>query len=78
MKDDIAFLQVITRNVKGHLDAMSKQPQIYKDNDGNIQLVQSKVNIDYPKCLKRLENLNAVLEKLDGQLSLKNATTFLP
>jgi hypothetical protein len=77
VKDHIAFLHGVNQTVKSHLDAISKQPQVYKDEAGVIQLVKSVVNIHYPDWLTAQSNIQSILEKLDGQLSLKNATVLI-
>jgi hypothetical protein len=77
VKDHLAFLNNVNNTVKLHTDSISKQPQVYKDNDGNVHLVKSIVNVHYPDWLALQANISAILEKLDGQLSLKNATVTI-
>lgn len=59
---------------KGELDKLSKQPQIYLDDNKEKHLVEFEATIDYPSFLKKSEELNDTFDRLDGQLSLKNAT----
>lgn len=73
-KDQIKFTYDVHRAVKAHLDMTAKQPQVYKDADGNNQLVKWTINVDYAYWLKQNEQLEEKLEQLDGKLSLKNAT----
>jgi hypothetical protein len=77
IKDLLSFMQQVTHAVKMHNDTASKQPQVYKDEKDAVALVKYEVNIHYPDWMLTQANLNAALEKLDGQLSLKNATTFI-
>lgn len=77
VKEQVAFLHHVNQTVKGHLDAAGKQPQVYKDEAGAIHLVKSIINIHYPDWLTHQANIQAILEKLDGQLSLKNATVLV-
>lgn len=74
VKDQIGFVTNVNRTLKSHIDTTSKQPTVFKDGEGNLQLVKHKMNVDYPEWVRTHANLNALLEKLDGQLSLKNAT----
>lgn len=59
---------------KGELERLSKQPQIYLDEKQEKHLVEFESTIDYPSFLKKSEELNDTFDRLDGQLSLKNAT----
>jgi hypothetical protein len=77
INDDLNFYKTVTHAVKMHLDSVSKQPQVYKDDAGNIHLVKSMINIDYPAWQAAHARASAILEKLDGQLSLKNATILI-
>lgn len=68
------FAQKIPQLVKTHIDQVTRQPQVYKDSEEKTHLVDYEINIDYPGFIKRSERISDSLEKLDGQLSLKNAT----
>lgn len=50
---------------------------VYQDKEGNPQIMEIKANIPYTEYLKECEKLGLIFDKLDGQLSLKNATTFI-
>lgn len=67
------YTEVHTRT-KAQIDQIAKQPSIYKDEEGKTHLVEFVPNVEYPEFLKKAEVLGDTLEKLDGQLSLKNAT----
>lgn len=76
-KDVISFTQKVNHAVKMHVDSTSKQPQVYKDEKDQVALVKYEVNVDYPAWMRTQAQNSAFLEKLDGQLSLKNATTMI-
>ena len=78
VKDEIGFFNNANHAIKMHLDTISKQPQVHKDEQGTIHLVKHEINVDYPKWIRYQANLNSILEKLDGQLSLKNAIIEIP
>lgn len=68
------FLSDISRMTKSSMEHWAKSPQVYKDDSGGTHLVEFENNVDYAKLLKEVEKFTEILEKLDGQLSLKNAT----
>ena len=74
---DLKFNSSIPVSVKQHLDNAANRPQIWKDDDGKTHLVEYELNVDYGDFLKKTEQITETLEKLDGQLSLKNATIVL-
>lgn len=73
-KEFQSFIVNVNKNVKIYIDQASKAPQVYKDDAGNVQLVKTKINIEYPHWQAFEQELMEVNEQLDGQLSLKNAT----
>lgn len=75
--DMINFTQSVVKQVETHNTRVSNQPQVYKTDDGKTQLVEYKVNIDQTEWIKKNENYVEKKEKLDGQLSLKNATIVI-
>jgi hypothetical protein len=76
-KNEIDFYDKLCRDVKSHLDAIARSPQVYKDENQIVQIVKTTLNVNYPNCLKHNENRKDILGKLDGQLSLKNATILI-
>jgi hypothetical protein len=76
-KNEMSFSTEVYRTVKNHFDALQKQPQVYKGEDGSPKLVEYESMVDQGTFLKKSENLQEIFEKLDGQLSLKNATIVL-
>ena len=73
----IRFTKEVHEAIKNHNKSSSDRPQVYKDSEEKVQLVKYKINVDYADWLKREAELNEKLEKLDGQLSLKNATIVI-
>lgn len=71
---DIKFNGQVYQSVKSHFDHLQKSPQVFKDEEGKTQLVEYESNVDYGDFLKTQEGLQDTFDKLDGQLSLKNAT----
>ena len=76
-KEQVSFVNTIVHQVKETLDISGKKPQVYADAEGKTHLVHYKVNLDYPAWVKKQEHLAEIFEKLDGQLSLKNATIVI-
>ncbi len=75
--DLIAFTNNVHRQVEQHSQRAAQQPQVYKTEDGKTQLVEYKINVDQGEWLKKNEDLVEKKEKLDGLLSLKNATIVI-
>ena len=81
-KRDIAQVQInfntkVYTEVKKQIEQFQRQPQIYKDKDDKTQLLEIEPNVEYGEFLKKTEELQDVFDKLDGQLSLKNATIII-
>lgn len=71
----LSFVQQVYTNVKHTLDTAANRPQLIKDEiEGKAKLVEYVTNVDYPKWLKEYEVTQEKLDRLDGLLSLKNAT----
>lgn len=71
------FYETIARNIKSRLDEMSSKPQVWKDTEEKTHLLQLIPNLSYPDKQAVALALRDKLEKLDGQLSLKNATIVI-
>jgi hypothetical protein len=72
---EISQARTIYTDVKRQMDTHQRAPQVYKDDkDGTMKLLEIEPNVDYSDYLKKTEELEDTFEKLDGQLSLKNAT----
>ena len=76
-KTDISFTENVYKDVKQRMDAHQQKPLIFKNEKDETQLVELVSNIDQAEWLKKAEILNETFEKLDGQLSLKNATIVI-
>ncbi len=75
---NINFFSKIYTNVKMQIEGAQSRPQIYKDEkDGATKLLEIEPNVEYGEFLKRTEELQDTFDKLDGQLSLKNATVIV-
>lgn len=68
------FISQVLNQVKQNQGQFERAPQVFKDQDGTVKLLKLTVNVDIPEWQRRLENNVELTEKLDGQLSLKNAT----
>lgn len=72
----IQFYKKIYMDTKMHIDANAKNPKLLQDpsiKDSKPQLVDLITYFNYPEYIKKEEHFSMVLDKLDGQLSLKNA-----
>lgn len=75
--NDLKFNEAIHISVKNQLDQQQKFPQVYKDEKEQTHLLEFESNVDYGDFIKKTEEITEFIEKLDGQLSLKNATIIL-
>lgn len=71
------FASAIARELKSKMDQAQSNPGAYKDETGAVKLVEYVFNAEYPEVVKKSELLHDTYEKLDGLLSLKNATIFI-
>lgn len=72
--EHLSFVTKVHTTTKSELDKLMKQPQVYKDEIGATHLLEVVANIDLGDYLKKIEQTNETIERLDGLLSLKNAT----
>lgn len=77
VKEEQTFTNAVVTSVNATLNQVQRSPQCYDDAEGKKHLVVFNTNIDLPSFVKRQENLTTMLENLDGQLSLKNATVMV-
>lgn len=73
----LTFAKNVYTQAKVELDRVARVPQVYKDEEGKTHLLEIESNVDLGTWLKKQEVLTETLEKLDGQLSLKNATVLV-
>lgn len=71
------FAYSVANKVKSAMDQHANRPPLVKDDQGNIRVINIIANVDYYKCLEKQQTISDMMEKLDGQLSLKNATTMI-
>lgn len=64
----------IQSTLKQALDRNGLSPQAYKDADGNPKFAELITNLPYQEYFDRATKVQDQLAKLDGLLSLKNAT----
>jgi hypothetical protein len=73
----LGFLKQVHMSTKTALDQQNARPGLVTDSDGKQKLVELVLNVNYLDYLKQAEKANDLLEALDGQLSLKNATVLI-
>lgn len=77
-KDSTEFYSKAFRDCKHKLDRQENAPQVFKDELTNeVKCIKVIPNVDYAKCLEMTSKLDEVYQKLDGKLSLKNATIIV-
>lgn len=73
-QDEATQLQIQINELQ-QLDAREKsRPEVWKDEKGDTQIVRYVRNVSLADLQKRLETITDKFNRLDGQLSLKNAT----
>lgn len=71
------FYTTLYQTVKQDIDRAARQPAVYKDEKGEPKLVETQFNLDLAEIIREQERIQNIEEKLDGALSLKNATTVI-
>lgn len=72
-----SFYQAIHANIKREMDQNGRQPKVYQDAEQKTHLVNFIPNYDLTKAVAGENAIREALEKLDGLLSLKNATIVI-
>jgi hypothetical protein len=74
-----AFYQVIYTKTKEKLEYARKTPQVIAKPDASVtpELAKIEPNLNYMEFSKKYEEVCDILSKLDGVLSLKNATIMI-
>lgn len=76
--DQKALLTQTIQQVRAELKKQqSHSPPAYRDEKGEPKFASLVINVDLDAVTKDLERLEQIYEKLDGQLSLKNATIMI-
>jgi hypothetical protein len=71
----ISLYTTVFKNTKSMMDTAAQRPQVFKDEKTQEpKLVELVANLSYMDYVKKAEEKQATLDKLDGLLSLKNAT----
>lgn len=68
---------VLRNNLQMKIDSFNRQPQVLRDEDNNVKLCKPIANIELTRLQDDHESIEDTLGKLDGVLSLKNATTTI-
>ena len=76
-KSSSSFAQTIYTKTKQTLDSNASRPAVYKDENEEQHLAKVKAVLPHTDYLKKAEDIEETLERLDGQLSLKNATVTI-
>lgn len=78
--NELQFHHQVHNRVKAKMDEIASRPSLFRDQkeDNVVKLDSLKLNVDYSLHVTAASKVQEVLDKLDGQLSLKNATIQLP
>jgi hypothetical protein len=71
------FYEQIYSYTKRKLDELQKSPQVLQNETGQKVLVEPETALPYMEYATKYSGVNEVLNKLDGILSLKNATVLI-
>jgi hypothetical protein len=72
------FYKQIYDVTKAEMDTLAKTPRLYKpSDDSTATLVEIEPNLDYMSYAAKAATVGEILDKLDGILSLKNATLLV-
>lgn len=75
--NQFGFINSIHRNISNALGLCSQKPQVYQDENGKTQLMKVLAHVDMGEYVKIAESYETMHSKLDGILSLKNATIVI-
>ena len=73
----IEMLRSIATSIKSKADHESRNPTVYKTETGEVKICKVIFALDYSDIQAQYERLGDKLERIDGLLSLKNATTVV-
>lgn len=71
------FLKQAHLSTKSAIDNQNSRPGVVTDSEGKQKLAELILNVNYLDYIRQAEKANDLLEQLDGQLSLKNATVLI-
>jgi hypothetical protein len=69
--------QSIYTNTKKKIDEAARAPSVYTKDDQTKEVVIIEANLPYMEYAAKYEDIKDMLNKLDGVLSLKNATVLV-
>lgn len=70
-------LKAQIEDLRGYQKRQAERPEVWKDTEGKTQLVQYQYNVDLKLLEDEYSELVDTYGKLDGQLSLRNATIMI-
>ena len=73
----VQFFKHVYENIKHQIDKQATNPQVFKTEEGQVQVAKLSYNLEYADFLSASQKLSDTLETLDGKLSLKNATVMV-
>lgn len=76
-EQSLSYFQEIKNNISTVMRQVETQPKFYKTESGEPSMVKVVFNVELSDINKQIENIVTIKEKLDGQLSLKNATVVV-
>jgi seryl-tRNA synthetase len=76
-QEESKFAVSVHVRIKNAMDESVQKPQVVKDDSGQVKICKLLANLEYPEFLKKSQEVDEILETLDGKLSLKNATIMV-
>lgn len=76
LPNEKTFLTTVIDSTRSTLKQAGERPSVW-EKDGEKQLVKFTTMVDIPKFVEEAAKLSEIEERLDGQLSLKNATIVI-
>ncbi len=77
METETVFVAKSAAKIQAELSQYNNRPQVWKDDDEKQHLVHLEPTVDPKLFQDASEKLDVIAGSLDGQLSMKNATTFV-
>lgn len=71
------FFEQIYSHTKRKIDDLQKNPQVLQNETGVKALVEPETSLPYMEYANKYSEVSEMLNKLDGVLSLKNATVLV-
>lgn len=78
VQNELGFIRAIHTKTKAAIDAVTKAPKFYKDEaTQENKILEIIPSLDYSLFVTAEQETQEALDKLDGLLSLKNATVMI-